>query len=268
MEGRKDAEDLGSSAETGGESAALAAGALGSGTVKKVLLSPFTGEAVPITEAADEAFAGKMMGDGYIVRPGEGMACAPEDATVSFVFPSKHAVGLMGDDGTEYLLHIGVDTVNLNGEGFETYVKDGDRVKKGDKLIAFDIEYIREHAKSDECIIVFTSLKEGEEIRLTKPGKVAKLTRQRRLSLLTEAESLSLLSAAEAAGAGDFVTARKKMMRAGQKRLWRAGQRRLRHAVGRMEHAVGRMERAAAGRNAFAGTGQMGETYVSDYKKY
>lgn len=175
VEGRKDAEDLGSSAETGGESAALAAGALGSGTVKKVLLSPFTGEAVPITEAADEAFAGKMMGDGYVVRPGEGMAYAPEDATVSFVFPSKHAVGLMGDDGTEYLLHIGVDTVNLNGEGFETYVKDGDRVKKGDKLIAFDIEYIREHAKSDECIIVFTSLKEGEEIRLTKPGKVAKL---------------------------------------------------------------------------------------------
>ena len=165
----KDAADSDSGTEN--TAAALA----GNGTVKKVLLSPFSGEAAPITEASDEAFAGKMMGDGYIVRPGEGMACAPEDATVSFVFPSKHAVGLMGDDGTEYLLHIGVDTVNLNGEGFETYVKDGDRVKKGDKLIAFDIEYIREHAKSDECIIVFTSLKEGEEIRLTKPGKVAKL---------------------------------------------------------------------------------------------
>ena len=165
----KDAADSDSGTEN--TAAALA----GNGTVKKVLLSPFSGEAAPITEASDEAFAGKMMGDGYIVRPGEGMACAPEDATVSFVFPSKHAVGLMGDDGTEYLLHIGVDTVNLNGEGFETYVKDGDRVKKGDKLIAFDIEYIREHAKSDECIIIFTSLKEGEEIRLTKPGKVAKL---------------------------------------------------------------------------------------------
>ena len=165
----KDAADSDSGTEN--TAAALA----GNGTVKKVLLSPFSGEAAPITEASDEAFAGKMMGDGYIVRPGEGMACAPEDATVSFVFPSKHAVGLMGDDGTEYLLHIGVDTVNLNGEGFETYVKDGDRVKKGDKLIAFDIEYIREHAKSDECIIVFTSLKEGEEIRMTKPGKVAKL---------------------------------------------------------------------------------------------
>ena len=145
------------------------------GTVKKVLLSPIKGEAAPITEASDEAFAGKMMGDGYIVRPAEGMVYAPEDAAVSFVFPSKHAVGLMSADGVEYLIHIGVDTVNLNGKGFEAFVKDGDRVKKGDKLIGFDIEYIREHAKSDECIIVFTSLKEGEEIRLTKPGKTEKL---------------------------------------------------------------------------------------------
>lgn len=145
------------------------------GTVKKVLLSPVRGEAAPITEASDEAFAGKMMGDGYIVRPAEGIVYAPEDAAVSFVFPSKHAVGLMSDDGVEYLIHIGVDTVNLNGEGFEAFVKDGDRVKKGDKLIGFDIEYIREHAKSDECIIVFISLKEGEEIRLTKSGKIEKL---------------------------------------------------------------------------------------------
>ena len=72
----------------------------------------------------------------------------------------------------EYLIHIGVDTVNLNGEGFEAFVKDGDSVKKGDKLIGFDIEYIKEHAKSDECIIVFTSLQEGEEIRLAKEGPV------------------------------------------------------------------------------------------------
>ena len=150
-------------------------GNIGTGTVKKILTSPVRGEAASITEACDEAFAGKMMGDGYIIRPEEGMAYAPEDATVSFVFPSKHAVGLMSDDGTEYLIHIGVDTVNLNGEGFEAFVKDGDRVKKGDKLIEFDIQYIKEHAKSDECIVVFTSLQEGEEIRLTKAGNADKL---------------------------------------------------------------------------------------------
>ena len=157
-----------------GSGAEVKAGVQG-GTVKKRLFTPVSGEAAPITEASDEAFAGKMMGDGYIIRPEEGMVYAPEDATVSFVFPSKHAVGLMSDDGVEYLIHVGVDTVNLNGEGFEAFVKDGDRVKKGDKLIGFDIEYIREHAKSDECIIVFTSLKEGEEIRLTKPGKAEKM---------------------------------------------------------------------------------------------
>lgn len=145
------------------------------GMVRKTLCSPVTGETAPITEASDEAFAGKMMGDGYIVRPAEGMVYAPEDAEVSFVFPSKHAVGLRSEDGTEYLIHIGVDTVNLNGQGFETFVKDGDQVKKGDRLIGFDIKYIQENAKSDECIIVFTSLQEGEEIRLTKPGNAEKL---------------------------------------------------------------------------------------------
>ena len=155
--------------------AADAASGKGAVKVKKVILSPVSGEAAPITEASDEAFAGKMMGDGYIVRPAEGMTYAPEDATVSFVFPSKHAVGLMSDDGVEYLIHIGVDTVNLNGEGFTAFVKDGDRVKKGDRLIGFDIEYIKEHAKSDECIIVFTSLQEGEEIRMAKAGRVEKL---------------------------------------------------------------------------------------------
>lgn len=149
--------------------------ASGEMTVKKVLCTPVSGDAAPITEAADEAFAGKMMGDGYIVRPSEGMAYAPEDGEVSFVFPSKHAVGLKSDDGTEYLIHIGVDTVNLNGEGFEAFVSDGQRVKRGDKLIGFDIEYIKEHAKSDECIIVFTSLQEGEEVRLDKTGKVSRL---------------------------------------------------------------------------------------------
>ena len=147
----------------------------GEARVMKILCAPVSGTAAPITKASDEAFAGKMMGDGYIVRPGEGMVYAPEDAEVSFVFPSKHAVGMKSEDGTEYLIHIGVDTVNLNGEGFEAFVKDGDRVKKGDRLIAFDIEYIKEHAKSDECIIVFTSLQEGEEVRLIKPGKTAKL---------------------------------------------------------------------------------------------
>lgn len=169
--GQTESEAEAGSGNNGAEAAA------GKRTVKKILCSPVKGEAADITEASDEAFAGKMMGDGYIVRPAEGMVFAPEDAVVSFVFPSKHAVGLQGNDGTEYLIHIGVDTVNLNGEGFEAFVKDGDHVKKGDKLIGFDIKYIREHAKSDECIIVFTGLQEGEEIRLANAGPVNALDR-------------------------------------------------------------------------------------------
>ena len=107
------------------------------------------------------------MGDGYLVVPENGTVVAPEDGQVLFVFPTKHAVGLKTEDGIEYLLHIGVDTVKLEGQGFEVFVKDGDSVKKGDKLLEFDLQYIREHAPSDVCLAVFTSLKEGEEITVT-----------------------------------------------------------------------------------------------------
>lgn len=141
-------------------------------TTKKVLCSPFTGEAYPITETPDEAFAGKMMGDGYMVMPEEGIVYAPEDSTVTFVFPTHHAIGLTTADGIEYLLHIGVDTVKLEGKGFEMFVKDGDSVKKGDKLMAFDIQYIKEHAKSGACIAVFTGLTEEEEVVMKTSGHV------------------------------------------------------------------------------------------------
>lgn len=140
----------------------------GNGVCKEIICAPVAGNVMAISESCDEAFAGKMMGDGFLIKPREGVVYAPEDAEVSFVFPSKHAVGLKGASGQEYLIHVGVDTVNLNGEGFESFVKDGDHVKKGDKLLAFDIKYIKEHAKSDECLIVFTGLKEGEEIQVKK----------------------------------------------------------------------------------------------------
>ena len=95
------------------------------------LYSPFQGVLKPITEAPDEAFASKAMGDGYLVMPENGTVVAPEDGEVMFVFPSKHAIGLKAADGTEYLLHIGVDTVKLNGEGFTVFVSDGQKIKKG-----------------------------------------------------------------------------------------------------------------------------------------
>ena len=141
----------------------------------RILYSPFKGRAASITEAPDEAFAERMMGDGYVVFPSEGIVYAPEDCEISFVFPSKHALGLRTEDGLEYLLHIGVDTVKLEGKGFEVFVRENDKVKKGDKLMEFDIEYIKEHAKSEACIGVFTSLEEGQEIVMKTEGDIEPL---------------------------------------------------------------------------------------------
>ena len=139
------------------------------------LYSPFQGVLKPITEAPDEAFASKAMGDGYLVMPEDGIVVAPEDGEVMFVFPSKHAIGLKTADGTEYLLHIGVDTVKLNGEGFTVFVSDGQKIKKGEKLMEFDPAYIREHAVSDACIVIFTGLTEGESLSLEGEKQVKRL---------------------------------------------------------------------------------------------
>lgn len=141
----------------------------------RILYSPFKGRAASITEAPDEAFAERMMGDGYVVFPSEGIVYAPEDCEISFIFPSKHALGLRTEDGLEYLLHIGVDTVKLEGKGFKVFVQENDKVKKGDKLMEFDIEYIKEHAKSEACIGVFTSLEEGQEIVMKTEGDIEAL---------------------------------------------------------------------------------------------
>ena len=139
------------------------------------LYSPFQGVLKSITEAPDEAFASKAMGDGYLVMPENGTVVAPEDGEVMFVFPSKHAIGLKAADGTEYLLHIGVDTVKLNGEGFTVFVSDGQKIKKGEKLMEFDPAYIREHAVSDACIVIFTGLTEGESLSLEGEKQVKRL---------------------------------------------------------------------------------------------
>lgn len=142
---------------------------------KHTMYSPFTGKALSITKAPDEAFSSKAMGDGYMVEPSDGEVFAPEDCEVMFVFPTKHAIGLRGTGGMEYLLHVGVDTVKLAGQGFETFVTDGQMVKKGERLMHFDLEYIKEHAASDSCMVVFTGLKNGQEIHLLKEEEIKAL---------------------------------------------------------------------------------------------
>ena len=142
---------------------------------KHTLCSPVTGTAHPITEAPDDAFASKMMGDGFFVYPTVGEVLAPADGEVVFVFDTKHAIGMKSADGTEYLLHIGVDTVALGGKGFEVFVEAGQQVKKGDRLMTFDIDYIRANATSDACLVIFTGLPEGTSVEMTATGEVKAL---------------------------------------------------------------------------------------------
>ena len=142
---------------------------------KHTLCSPVTGTVHPITEAPDDAFASKMMGDGFFVYPTVGEVLAPADGEVVFVFDTKHAIGMKSADGTEYLLHIGVDTVALGGKGFEVFVEAGQQVKKGDRLMTFDIDYIRANATSDACLVIFTGLPEGKSVEMTATGEVKAL---------------------------------------------------------------------------------------------
>ena len=130
------------------------------------------GESAPVTASPDPAFAEKMMGDGATVIPCEGVVTAPCDATISFVFDTNHAIGLELEDGVEMLIHVGINTVALKGEGFRALVQEGDQVKKGDRLLEFDLDFIRENATSVSSPVLFTSMEDNQELRLLKAGHV------------------------------------------------------------------------------------------------
>lgn len=138
----------------------------------EIISSPVNGTAADLSEAPDEAFAGRMMGDGAIVIPSEASVAAPEDGEVSFVFDTKHAIGFVTASGTELLLHMGIDTVKLNGQGFEVFVKEGDKVKKGDLLMKLDLSYLKDHAPSLASPVLCTELSDNQKIRLLKSGTI------------------------------------------------------------------------------------------------
>lgn len=137
-----------------------------------IIASPMTGTADEIENAPDEAFAGKMMGDGAAVTPTEPIVMSPVDGVVSFVFDTKHAVGIHTDSGLDIIVHVGIDTVKLNGKGFEVYVKGGDRVKKGDNLIKLDLKYLNKNVPSMVSPVLCTEMKENQRIRLLNKGSI------------------------------------------------------------------------------------------------
>lgn len=138
----------------------------------EIICSPVNGRAADLSEVPDEAFAGRMMGDGAMVLPLESTVYAPEDGEVSFVFETKHAIGFQTASGLALLLHMGIDTVNLNGEGFEVFVKEGDQVKKGDPMMKLDLEYLKSHAPSLASPVLCTELNDNQKIRLLKTGEI------------------------------------------------------------------------------------------------
>ena len=147
------------------------------GTERKVvetieISSPITGIAADLGTAPDEAFAGRMMGDGAVVTPEDPIVRAPEDGEVCFVFDTKHAIGFLTDSGISLLIHVGIDTVKLEGKGFEVFVENGQKVKKGDPMLKLDLDYLKENAPSITSPILCTELEDHQKIRLLKEGQI------------------------------------------------------------------------------------------------
>ncbi|MGI8314983.1 glucose-specific PTS transporter subunit IIBC [Halobacillus mangrovi] len=135
-------------------------------------VSPIKGKVLPITEVPDQVFSGKMMGDGFAIEPEDGKIVSPVNGKVLNVFPTKHAIGLEAENGMEILIHIGIDTVGLKGEGFTAMISEGDEVKQGQALMEVDLDYVKENAPSIVTPIVFTNLEEGQSVNVKASGKV------------------------------------------------------------------------------------------------
>ncbi|MDQ0254553.1 PTS system D-glucosamine-specific IIC component [Evansella vedderi] len=139
-----------------------------------VVAIPMAGKVMPITEVPDKMFAEKMMGDGFAIDPTDsnGTVVSPVDGKIVNLFPTKHALGIETPDGREVLVHVGIDTVKMKGEGFEAFVSQGDEVKQGQKLLQVDLAKVKNEATSAITPIVFTNLKEDEYVVIQNPGPV------------------------------------------------------------------------------------------------
>lgn len=138
-----------------------------------IFKSPLSGKVLHISKTPDDVFSQKMLGDGVAIEPTEGMVYSPVDGEITQIFlPSKHAVGITSKDGLEILIHIGLETVKMNGEGFEALVKQGDKVKEGQELIRFDIQKIKEKAKSTITPVLITNMHDIKGLKLIKDGNI------------------------------------------------------------------------------------------------
>lgn len=142
---------------------------------KQTIVSPVQGKIIDLSTVKDEAFASKTMGDGFAIEPSSDMFVSPIDGTIAAVFPTGHAFGITNED-MEMIVHIGIDTVELQGNGFHSFVKQGDFVKKGDPIIKANIASIKQQGYDVTTMVIFTDgkqpiihklneqVKEGEEV--------------------------------------------------------------------------------------------------------
>ena len=132
------------------------------------VVSPASGILKDLTGVPDETFSSKCLGDGFAIEPSTGEVYSPVEGKITMIFPTLHAMGLKCNNDIEILLHIGVETVTLNGEGFQTFVSIGQKVKAGELLIKFDLETIKSKVPSTDIIVIFTS---GETCKLMKDAQ-------------------------------------------------------------------------------------------------
>ena len=170
-----------------------------------VVTAPFSGTLVPLSEVPDETFASGVLGEGIAIEPSDGLFCSPVDGTVEIIAETKHVIGFAADNGLEILVHVGLETVSLNGEGFEILVKEGDKVKAGQPVAKADLALIRERGLKTITSIVVTGGADDMELHcaegLATAGKTPVLT-------LTAKEA-QLAEAAEAAPAAKEASAEK-----------------------------------------------------------
>jgi PTS system glucose-specific IIC component len=138
---------------------------------KLAVYSAADGNVQPITEAPDDVFSQKMMGDGYVITPSSDRIVSPVSGSITSIFPTKHAIGLQTEGGIDVLVHMGIDTVELNGQGFELFMEEGQTLKAGDQLAQMDREAISRAGKDTAVLVVFTNLTDGQTINLNVTGE-------------------------------------------------------------------------------------------------
>ncbi|MDD4974643.1 MAG: glucose PTS transporter subunit IIA [Bacteriovorax sp.] len=134
--------------------------------------SPLKGEILSLAQVPDATFADKILGDGFAVRPTEGVVYAPVAGKIAQLFRTNHAIGVLTEEGLEILIHVGIDTVKMNGDGFTPFVKKGDTVVRGQKILEFDLDLVRAGAKSDITPVLVTNMGKVTQLNVLKTGVV------------------------------------------------------------------------------------------------